>query len=245
MNATEKKREQHNYAAGCAQMYNIRSRAHQAEKIIAVLIDYMGASRLKKSTVLDVGCSTGIMDHSIAPYVGSLVGMDIDQTAVHFAQKNFGASGLQFRVGDGMKMPFQGGTFHLVICSQVYEHVSDSQRLFNEIYRVLAPGGFCYAALMNKWFPWEPHYNLPLVSILPKRVAHRYLAMTGRGKVYSETPKNYRQLHHEARRFTVIDYTQKILNNPQKYHYNVPIVYRLFSPFWRYLSPTFIWMLQK
>lgn len=210
------------------------SRTNQARKIRAVLVDYLGERMIKKSRVLDVGCSSGIIDAYMAPFVGKLTGIDVDTEAIGFAKKNFQKNNLTFTLGDGLKLPLADASFDLVICHQVYEHVVDSKKLFEEIYRVLIPGGVCYLAAMNKWFPWEPHVHLPFFSYVPKLLAR-----------WGIRPKSYWQLQREAGRFTIIDYTQKILNNPEKYHYNVLPFYRIFSPFWRYMSPTFIWMLQK
>ena len=40
-----------------------------------------------------------------------------------------------------MKLSFKENSFDIVICTHVYEHVPNSKKLFDEIYRVLKPGG--------------------------------------------------------------------------------------------------------
>lgn len=217
-----------------SRLRDVVSRTRQAEKILAVLTEYFGKKTLKKLHVLDVGCGWGIIDAYVALHAGNLVGIDSDEEAIASARRNFRNKNLTFLAGDGLRLPFGDGSFDLVICHQVYEHVSDSQKLFDEIYRVLAPGGVCYCAAINKWFPWEPHIGLPFLSYFPKLLAR-----------WGIRPKSYWQLQKEASKFTIIDYTQKILNNPKKYHYNVSKAFRLFSPFWRYVSPTFIFILKK
>lgn len=42
---------------------------------------------------------------------------------------------------DGGRIPFEDGTFDIVFCKQVLEHVEDPRRVLAEVERVLAPGG--------------------------------------------------------------------------------------------------------
>jgi len=43
---------------------------------------------------------------------------------------------------DIMKMPFLDGTFDVILCNHVLEHVSDDRIAMNELYRILKPGGW-------------------------------------------------------------------------------------------------------
>ena len=47
-------------------------------------------------------------------------------------------------VGDGLILPFQNGTFDLVISRAVIEHVEAPEKLIGEIHRVLKDGGIVY-----------------------------------------------------------------------------------------------------
>jgi len=68
---------------------------------------------------------------------------------------------------DGTRLPFETGTFDTVLCSAVFEHVRLSRlhRLFEEIARVLAPGGKLVAAVAFSYpLHGEPHdYSRPTV----------------------------------------------------------------------------------
>jgi SAM-dependent methyltransferase len=44
-------------------------------------------------------------------------------------------------VGRGERLPFRGGTFDAVVCSEVVEHVEEPAALIAELYRVLRDGG--------------------------------------------------------------------------------------------------------
>lgn len=46
-------------------------------------------------------------------------------------------------VGDAQKMPVKGNSFDTVFSSQTLEHIPYPQKVIDEIYRVLKPGGVC------------------------------------------------------------------------------------------------------
>lgn len=48
-------------------------------------------------------------------------------------------------------LPFPHCTFDAVICTQVLEHVSDPQRVINELHRVLKPGGQLFLTAPQGW----------------------------------------------------------------------------------------------
>jgi len=47
-------------------------------------------------------------------------------------------------VGDGANIPFCNGTFGLIVCNSVLEHVKDYRKIIEECYRILKPGGYFY-----------------------------------------------------------------------------------------------------
>src|SRR5258708_3577504 len=132
---------QNNYAAGRVQMYHKKSRELKAIRIIKTLLDYFGKRKIKNLKVLDIGASTGIIDNILAKSFKEVIGTDIDKDAVKFAQENFKRKNLRFKVDDAMKLSFKDNSFDVVICTHVYEHVPNPNKLFKEIYRVLKPGG--------------------------------------------------------------------------------------------------------
>lgn len=242
------------YAAGRPQMYELKSRKRKAIRIIKTLTDfYGGESKLKKLNVLDVGSSTGIIDNVLAKKFKKVVGCDIDTRAISFAKKNFKKPNLYFKVEDAMELSFKPGSFDIVVCAQVYEHVPDAKRMFDQIYRVLKPGGVCYLAALNKLWPWEPHYNLPFLSWLPKDLANLYVRLTGKSDIYYENPQTFWGLSMLTEKFNRVDLTPRILKDPKKYDYGdiLPssgpfhLLLFLFAQVAKYFVPTFFWILVK
>jgi SAM-dependent methyltransferase len=60
--------------------------------------------------------------------------------------------------------------------ANVYEHVFPERRVasFEEIRRVLAPGGVVVGQIPNPYFPIESHSRLPFMGWLPVGLQHRY-----------------------------------------------------------------------
>lgn len=50
-------------------------------------------------------------------------------------------------VSEGSNLPFKDNTINLIICESVIEHVTDPMAVFDEIKRVLAPGGYAYISV--------------------------------------------------------------------------------------------------
>ena len=118
-------------------MYNRAGRERKAQTIVAVLRDFFSPRPLSSLKMLDVGSSTGIIDNFLADHFASVTGGDIDKEAVAYAGKTFRKDNLRFMVSDVMKLNFPEDSFDCVICTQIYEHVPDADRMAREIYRVL------------------------------------------------------------------------------------------------------------
>jgi len=233
-------------------LYNQNEREYKAKKTLSVLNDDLKHD-LHKLRLLDIGCSTGIMTNLLSKSFGSTVGIDIDKGGVEFAQEKFAGKKLKFMIMDSMNIKFPDNSFDVINCTQVYEHVPDSRKLMAEIYILLKPGGICYFAAGNRLVLIEGHYKLPLLSVVPKAIAHFYLSVLGRGNHYYETHLTLWSLRKLVRKFQVIDYTIKVLQEPRKF-YATDIVRQgstkqkivlTFINVLYWLSPGYIWLLKK
>lgn len=244
---------QFDFAHEWPSMYDKAAREQKAHRIIKVLEDYYGKGQLKNLTVLDIGSSTGIMDNILAPKFKKLVGTDIDEGGIAYAKKKFKRPNLEFYVKDAMKLDLPNNSFDIAICTQVYEHVPDATKLFSEIHRVLKPNGVCYLAALNKLWPLEPHYKLLFLSWLPKNIADIYIKLIRNKPEYEETLRTYWNLREITRKFSYVDYTEKILQQPKEFGYGgiivtnllISISAKLLAPLAKFFTPTFFWLLIK
>lgn len=237
--------KQKDYSLERPQMLDIKSRIIKGKRIVATLSDYLGKDQIKHSKALDVGSSTGIIDSFLASKFKDVWGIDIDQNGVNFAKKNFKHRNLHFLKVSAENIPFQNNSFDIVICTHVYEHVNNPNKLLSEIYRVLKPNGVCYFAAINAIWPIEPHHNLLFLSYLPKDIANIYIKIFTHKKVYYENPLFLWQLKKLVSKFEIVDYTAKILETPHKFGYKNPSIPRFLAKILKYFTPTVFWLLIK
>lgn len=233
-------------------MFDTQGRERKARTMVAVLQHHL-AHPLNQLSLLNVGGSAGIIDNYLSGYLGRVVGVDIDEKAIQHATAAFAKQNLSFEVGDAMSLRFSDASFDVVVCSQVYEHVPDSTLMMKEIHRVLRVGGVCYFAAGNRLMWNEPHYGLPLLSVVPRPLAHLYMRMAGRGPFYYEKHLSYWGLKALVRRFDVRDYTLDIIKNPNEFaaEYLLPPgslksrVAAFIASHLIWLVPGYIWVLVK
>jgi len=243
---------QYNYSELKPSLYNRDTRIRKADTIVRVCQDFIGSEDLSRLQLLDVGSSNGIIDNYLADFFGQVVGIDIDEPAMAHARKTFRKQNLSFIQGDAMAMDLADNSLDVIVCTQIYEHVPNAGSMFSEIFRVLKPGGFCYFSGSNRIMLMEPHYNLPLLSLLPRPLAHHYVRMTGKGDSYHELHFTYWTLKRLCSKFRIVNYSDKVVAEPEKF--GVDYMVRKGSMKWllanfmaRYMawaSPA-MWIIQK
>lgn len=222
-------------------------RLQKAEKILAVL-KQEGISLDDSPRILDIGCSFGLILRRLVSDTGFGVGIDLDQSVM---KEHVGKSA--YVCADAENLPFRRDFFDVVICQHVYEHTDSPEEMMTEIERVLMSTGVCYFAGPSKHDVIEPHYRLPFLSWLPRALADRYVRLTGKGKHYDAKPYSYRALKKLLSRFEVIDYTPKIVADPNRYNATDMLQPRSLKQFAaltlykyaRFLFPSFVFVLRK
>ena len=233
-------------------MYDEHGRVVKAQKISAVLKDYYDDPQ--EQSVLDVSCSAGIISRYLSEHFQKVTGIDIDESAVSYAKAENNKANLEFHVMDALNTSFTNDSFDIVVCNQMYEHVPDANKLLDEIYRILVPGGICYFGATNKLKVIETHYgNLPFLSYFPKPIASFYLRLFNRGEYYYENLSTYWVLRRLCGKFEIIDYTKKVVREPDAFGMGGMVtkggikqrfaLSLLNSLYW--LSPGYIWLLRK
>lgn len=95
--------------------------------------------RRKDLKILDAGCGTGAMLSHLRSY-GEVVGVDISSEAIRLAttREVEGCRLVQCSLTD---LPFEDGSFDLVTSFDVVSHIKEHGLAFQELGRVLKPGG--------------------------------------------------------------------------------------------------------
>jgi SAM-dependent methyltransferase len=134
--------------------------------------------------ILDLGCGRNGLhgdDLSCAPGA-SVFGVDPDPAALKDNRV------ISYRVvGSGEDLPFAAGSFDVVACAWVLEHLDFPGLVFAEVRRVLATGGSFVFLTPNAW-----NYNAWMIRAIPHRwhaTLTRRLYGRGEGDAY---PVRYR-----------------------------------------------------
>lgn len=107
---------------------------------------YLGLLQIKKEDlVLEAGCGTGNTACYLAKtYNCKVIGTDVNPEMIERAKARAEREGLahlvEFKVADVYRLPFNGGTFDVVLAESLTVFL-DKQRVYREFFRVLKPGG--------------------------------------------------------------------------------------------------------
>ena len=122
------------------------------------------------STVLDLGCGAGT-DSLIAAGKtgpgGRVFGVDFSPSMLAHARAGAaeaGASNLEFREAEGQQLPFADGTFDIALVNGVFNLNPNRRELFQELVRVMRPGGALYGAEIILGEPLDDEERTGLAS---------------------------------------------------------------------------------
>ncbi|WP_250633231.1 class I SAM-dependent methyltransferase [Pinirhizobacter soli] len=137
--------------------------------------------------LLEVGTGSG----GIAHFFASQASPTFDVDAVDVTDARQVVEGYRFTLVPSALLPFESESFDVVLTNHVIEHVGDSSDQMThlrEIRRVLKADGLVYLAVPNRWMLVEPHYKLPFLSWLPRKLRSTYVRWSGRGTHYDCEP---------------------------------------------------------
>ncbi len=118
-----------------------------------------------------------------------VVGIDIEEGFVKESEafaKKMHANNVEFIVADAGKMPFKNEAFDVCVMNDVFEHLSEPEKVLKETFRVLKKGGKVFINSPPYFHPYGAHLSdligIPYVHILfPESVLI---------KAYKELAKN-------------------------------------------------------
>ncbi len=108
---------------------------------------------LSGKQVLDVGCGGGILAESMAAKGADVTGIDMGESNLAVARLHLLESGLEV---DYRKIPVeelaqqQAGTFDVVTCMEMLEHVPDPASVIKACATLVKPGGHVFFSTLNR-----------------------------------------------------------------------------------------------
>ena len=192
----------------------------KGKRTTKILLNYKGSN----AKLLDLGCGIGLTLAVLTKTFRNSVGCDIEQKEVRATRELLKTTGKKIPViiYDGKRLPFKGASFDIVTSIEVYEHVDKPDTMLKEIKRVLKPDGILLISTANKLWPIEPHYKLPFLTYLPKKIAEFYLKIFKRGETYNDINlPTYKEFYSQINKyFRIENITLEIIADYKKYGFD-------------------------
>jgi len=109
----------------------------------------------KKCTILELGCGDANLwekNSDRIPRELDITLSDFSKGMLNDAKINLGknSENFKFQIIDVEDIPYNTGSFDVVIANHMLYHVSDIQKALSEIHRVLKPGGYLYCSTVGQ-----------------------------------------------------------------------------------------------
>ncbi|MSM40126.1 MAG: methyltransferase domain-containing protein [Geobacter sp.] len=157
------------------------------------------------ASVLDIGSGWGEFLLTLKEIgTSEICGVEPDPELVAISNLLMGAE--TARQGMAEALPFNSGSFDLVICHDVIEHVMHCDIALAEMIRVTKVGGTIWLEFPNYAYPQESHYKTFFPPYLPKSLGALYLRLIGRDPSFYRDnvhPIFYRQVMKTINLFNV------------------------------------------
>lgn len=113
-------------------------------------LDPRSVKPLSGKSAIDIGCGAGLVCEPLARLGADVTGVDAAAENVSAAAAHADNSGLDIRYMAGEIAALDIGTFDLVTCLEVVEHVADKQAFLSDVAERLAPGGLIVLSTPNR-----------------------------------------------------------------------------------------------
>ncbi len=109
---------------------------------------------------VDVGCGPGNVLFALAERASCSVGVDLSEASLRLARRRNGGSGdVSFLHGDALRLPLADQSADYVCATGSLHHTGDPEGAFQELCRVLRPGGGGFVAVYRAGSYYELAYR--------------------------------------------------------------------------------------
>jgi len=108
--------------------------------------------------VLEVACGAGIGLGYLAKFAKRVVAGDIDKNILRYAKGHYqGRENIELQLFDAHKLPFENGSFDVVLLYEAIYYLAQPKKFVEEAYRVLREDGTLIICTVNKdWSDFNP-----------------------------------------------------------------------------------------
>lgn len=155
----------------------LSSDSYSHRVIELAVLNGLGIELPKTAKILDFGCGAGRTIRSLrAQGYGNAYGYDVGD-----GRNLLGANRDNISVGSlfDLRLPYEDNTFDLIMSDQVFEHVQDQVRVFQELRRIMKPGGHAVHLIPARYMPIEGHIHVPFGGVIQHRWWYKLWALLG------------------------------------------------------------------
>jgi phthiocerol/phenolphthiocerol synthesis type-I polyketide synthase E len=111
---------------------------------VKLVLEVIADCPIEGRRVLDVGCGRGGAVHVLTQFFAPahVTGLDLSPGAIDFCRRAHRRSNVHFELGDAEHLPFANDSFDVVINIESSHTYPNIQAFYNEVWRVLVPGGY-------------------------------------------------------------------------------------------------------
>ncbi len=135
-----------------------------------------GFMNIARADILDFGCGTGGIALELASLGAQVAALDMNVDKIAVLEKKI--KGQSIKIFN--QLPDAANTYDAIILLDVIEHLMQPDHVLKKLYNLLKPPGVIYLSTPNKLslfnFMVDPHFSLPIVSILKRQHVKRVLA---------------------------------------------------------------------
>jgi len=112
-----------------------------------------GRANLRGAKVVDVGCGGGLLSEALARAGANVTAIDLGEKLIQIAKLHLFESNVQvdYRVQSSTELAeAEGGSFDVVCCMEMIEHVPDPLAIVRDLAAMLKPGGQLFLSTLNR-----------------------------------------------------------------------------------------------
>ena len=126
--------------------------AYRFEKLeyLSRVVDF---TAYRDKRLLEIGCGIGTDLVRFAEHGAIVTGVDLAEVSIDLARAHFALKGVPGALGvmDGESLALEDGQFDVVYAHGVLQYTCDTERMIDDIHRVLRPGGEAILMLYNRY----------------------------------------------------------------------------------------------
>ena len=143
------------FSALASRWWDPKSEFKPLHDINPLRLDYIEqyAGNLTAKKILDVGCGGGILSESLAQKGADVVGIDMSETPLNVAKLHLHESELKvdYQLITVEQLAEESpGSFDIITCMEMLEHVPDPASIVTSCYKLLKPGGKVFFSTINR-----------------------------------------------------------------------------------------------